>query len=94
MDNNLVLIQSDRLGKNESLDMLDQASIIDVYNFRKGTYEFSFYLYYIKKSKPREFALWDKRLVALIDDKISVYRPMEPYFNPTTKESINETTGQ
>src|SRR5690606_38434430 len=51
MTNGLMLIQSDRLGRNESKDMLDQASIIDVYDYRKGTYEFSLYLYHFKKQR-------------------------------------------
>jgi len=80
MTNGLMLIQSDRLGRNESKDMLDQASIIDVYDYRKGTYEFSLYLYHFKKQRAREFAIQGDRLVALIDNSLSVYGTIDTYF--------------
>src|SRR5690606_24026341 len=40
MAGDLMMVQSDRLGHNESKDMLDQASIIDVYNYNNRTYAF------------------------------------------------------
>jgi hypothetical protein len=73
MNHDLMLIQSDRLGRNEDKAMLDQTSIIDVYNHRKGTYEFSFYLYDIKNNKVREFAIHQNLMVALIGPYLSVY---------------------
>lgn len=91
MDGNYVLVQSDRLGRNESISMLDQASIIDVYNHKKGTYEFSFYLHHIGDKKVRQFAIHGAHIVALIGDRLSVYRTGEDYFDQTT--NIKETTG-
>lgn len=91
MDGNYFFVQSDRLGRHESKSMLDQASIIDVYNHKKGTYEFSFYLYHIGHKKVREFAKHEEFVIALIGDRLSVYLTGEPYFDPNT--NIKETTG-
>ena len=81
MYNEFMMVQSDRLGRNESKDMLDQASIIDVYNYKKGTYEFSLYLYQVRKEKAREFAIHGNQLVALIGNSLSVYNTVELFFN-------------
>ncbi|KAB7530307.1 hypothetical protein F8C76_02020 [Flagellimonas olearia] len=90
----MVLIQSDRLGKNESRHMLDQASIIDVYNVVKGTYEFSFYLYHVKKKRVREFAIQGNFLIALVDDHVSIYRTQTPHFPQNIENNGTQyTTG-
>lgn len=81
MYNNLLLINSNRLGKYEDKDMLKEASIIDVYNWQKATYEFSFYLYHIGKESVKEFALLNNYLIALVDDKLSVYEIKKEEFN-------------
>src|SRR5690606_21122905 len=81
MAGDLMMVQSDRLGRNESKGMLGQASIIDVYNYNNRTYAFSFYLYHIKKERAREFAIHGDRLVALIGTSLSVYNTVEPYFS-------------
>ncbi|MBA4745943.1 MAG: hypothetical protein H2058_11870 [Muricauda sp.] len=91
MDGNVFLVQSDRLGRNESRSMLEQASIIDVYNHKKGTYEFSFYLYHMEHKKVREFAIHGTHVIALIGDHLSVYRTGESYFDQTT--NTKKTTG-
>jgi len=90
MSRNLLLIVSDRLGKNESEEMLDEATIVDAYDYLKGSYEYSFYIYDIKKHKVREFAVHEGYLVALLDTQISVYETLEPYFDgPISKISTN-----
>ena len=78
----LFLLQSDRLGRNEPKDILDKASIIDVYDHQGGTYEFSFYIDDIDKAKLREFALENGILVALIGNRLAVFRTVEDYFDP------------
>src|SRR5690606_25749212 len=65
MSEDLLFIGSDRLGKNEDKSMLKEASIIDVYNWGKETYEFSFYLYHIKRKKVREIVVCGTYLVTL-----------------------------
>lgn len=71
--NDLMMVNSPRLGKYEEPRMLDQASIIDVYNWRERTYGFSFYLYHIGRKKLKEFRVHDGRLIAIVGDMLSVY---------------------
>jgi hypothetical protein len=52
---NYLFLSSDRLGRYEPKEMLSQATIIDVYNLKQRTYEFSFYLYNHQGSEMREF---------------------------------------
>lgn len=76
----LLLINSDRLGKYEDKDILKEASIIDVYNWKKESYEFSFYLYGIGKEQAKEFGVYEAYVIALIDNQLSVYK-MRQQFN-------------
>lgn len=78
--NDLLLINSNRLGKYELKSMLKEASIIDVYNWKKGSYEFSFYLYNIGNKTIKEFSVYDNYLMALIDDELSIYELTKKYF--------------
>ncbi len=93
---NLALINSPRLGRNEPSHMLMEASIIDVYNWQKDLYAFSFYLY-DEGSKVKEFRLYKHWLVALMGSTVAVYR-LDPKFfsipiNPTDNPK-EKTTGQ
>ncbi|MEC3965801.1 hypothetical protein [Flagellimonas halotolerans] len=81
MSKHLILVLSQRLGRNESKELLGQASIVDVYDHTKNTYEFSFYLYDIDKHKVREFTVGQNRIIALIEDHLSVYLMTDRYFN-------------
>jgi hypothetical protein len=85
--NDLILINSNRLGKYEAEEMLKEASIIDVYNWKKGSYEFSFYFYNIGKESINEFAVFEDYLIGLIDDKLSVCEIGKQQFNNV---SINQ----
>lgn len=78
----LALVHSPRLGKNEPEHMLKEASIIDVYNWRKDTYEFSFYIHDTENAKVKKFQLYDKWLVALMGKSISVYQLDPTFFTP------------
>jgi hypothetical protein len=79
--NDLLLINSNRLGKYEDKDMLKEASIIDVYNWKKESYEFSFYLYHIGNERAKEFSLYKGHLIALIDDKLVIYELVKQHFS-------------
>ncbi|MGC1632896.1 MAG: hypothetical protein WA749_12370 [Gelidibacter sp.] len=83
--NNFIMINSPRLGKYDEPNMLDQASIIDVYNWREQTYEFSFYLYHIEQKKIKEFRVYNNYLVAILDDMLSVYELKEEHFGHLKK---------
>ncbi|MGV8816033.1 MAG: hypothetical protein ACOH2D_18190 [Gelidibacter sp.] len=103
--NDLLFINSNRLGKYEPESMLKEASIIDVYDWKKGSYEFSFYLYNIGNKAMKEFFVYDNYLMALIDDELSVYELTKKYFSKyqiyqypqkvnTKSMNINNTTGR
>tara|TARA_R110002050_G_scaffold171077_3_gene303002 strand:- start:212 stop:1306 length:1095 start_codon:yes stop_codon:yes gene_type:complete len=87
MHEDLILIKSDRLGKYEDEIMLNEASIVDVYNWQNESYEFSFYFYDIGKEKMREFSMNDTFMIGLIDDKVSVYEINKEQFKTTPRNS-------
>lgn len=68
-----LFINSDRLGKYEPAEMLREASIIDVYDFKEKSYEFSFYLYDHFDKKAREFRVVKSRLYALYDNYLTIH---------------------
>ena len=90
--NDLLFINSNRLGKYELKSMLKEASIIDIYNWKKGSYEFSFYLYNIGNKTIKEFSVYDNYLMALIDDELSIYELTKKYFGkyPSYQSSKNQ----
>jgi hypothetical protein len=68
-----LLISSPRLGKFEPEDMLEEASIIDVYDLTDQSYRFSFYLYTHEKSKARDFRIHKGILYALQGNHLVAY---------------------
>ncbi|WP_418637279.1 MauE/DoxX family redox-associated membrane protein [Winogradskyella sp.] len=72
-DGKYLFISSPRLGKFEPEDMLDEASIIDVYDLADQSYRFSFYLYMHEKSKAREFRIYKGILYALQGNHLVAY---------------------
>lgn len=75
-----LFIQSDRLGKFESEEIIKSASIIDVYNLSNQTYAFSFYLYHQGLNKLNEFKVDGLELYALIDNYLITYKLEESNF--------------
>ena len=69
-----LFIKSDRLGRFEPEEMLKDASIIDVYDLEKQTYEFSFYLYNYKNEKIRSFQIYKNILIGLSEHHLVLYR--------------------
>ena len=67
---NYLFVNSNMLGKYESEKMLDQARIIDVYDLKKNTYEFSFYLYDYLQNKMGSFQVHGNLLIAIADQYI------------------------
>src|SRR5690606_4985336 len=70
----LLMVDSPRLGKLEPEDMLEEASIIDVYDLTDESYAFSFYSYEHEKSKVREFILTRGTLYALQGNHLVAYK--------------------
>lgn len=77
-----LFIQSDRLGKFESDEVIKSASIIDVYNLSNQTYAFSFYLYHQGLKKLNEFKVDGLKLYALVDKYLIIYKLDESNFVP------------
>ncbi|MAM28759.1 MAG: hypothetical protein CMC13_07020 [Flavobacteriaceae bacterium] len=75
-----LFIQSDRLGKNEPSDILDAASIIDVYNLVTRQYSFSFYLYHQGMKKLHSFEVHGNYIYALVDHYLMAYKLKEEIF--------------
>lgn len=83
-----LFIKSNRLGRYESSEMLDDASIIDVYDLEQQTYAFSFYLYDYEGEKVKSFRVQGDKLIGLTDRHLVVYQLQEPRFDlsPVEKE--------
>ncbi|SHG26811.1 Uncharacterized membrane protein YphA, DoxX/SURF4 family [Flavobacterium segetis] len=72
---------SNRLGKFEAESMLKDASIVDVYDLQKSTYEFSFYLYNYKNEKVENFQIYKNLLIGITKHFIVIYRLKSSHFN-------------
>jgi len=81
-DGPYLYIKSNRLSKNEPEHILNEASIIDVYNFTKRTYLYSFYIYNYENEKARSFAIRNNLLIVLTDKHIITYRLEKERLNP------------
>lgn len=79
---NFLYIKSKRLGKYDRPDMLEQASIIDVYRLDNNSYQFSFYFYHHKGEEIRSFKIYDDLLVGLTKQYLVVGRFKKERFNP------------
>jgi hypothetical protein len=75
-----LFIESDRLGKFESDEIIKSASIIDVYSLKDRTYLFSFYLYRQGLNNLIEFKVNGKDLYALIDNYLILYKLRDESF--------------
>lgn len=73
LDGDFIYINSNRLGKYEHDNMLDQASIIDVYNWKNDTYGYSFYLYKERSENINEIRINNKNLYVLVGNRLSIY---------------------
>ena len=83
-------IHSDRLGRYEEEEVLQAAGIIDVYNITDNSYVFSFYLYHQAGKELSEFLIYKDLLVAIVDNRLWLYRLKPEYFNPgsNTKHTV------
>lgn len=72
--NNLLFIVSNSLGQNESKAIWKQASIVDIYDFKKDSYIASFYIYHLGKEKLKDLIVTDHYLYGLFDQKLVRYR--------------------
>tara|TARA_R110002126_G_scaffold137175_1_gene281672 strand:+ start:13879 stop:14937 length:1059 start_codon:yes stop_codon:yes gene_type:complete len=73
LDGELIYTNSNRLGKYEDNNMLDQASIIDVYNWKNDIYGYSFYLYKERSEHVNEIKVSNNTLYVLVGNRLSTY---------------------
>jgi len=71
---NYLFVNSALMGKFELEEMWKTASVVDIYDFNKDTYEFSIYLTNIMESKMSDFIVNDDKLYAICGNYLSVYR--------------------
>src|SRR5690606_30170019 len=92
--NGLLYIKSELLGKNEPKSMWNQASIIDVYDYNKNEYLYSFYAYDHHREKIREFAITDDYFFGLVGNSLVRYEMMERAENREQRtENREQRTG-
>ena len=70
------------MGRYETEDMWDKSSIIDVYDFMKNTYLFSFYVPNLLNQKMTDFRVIDDVFVALYDHSIVTYKIRTNAYEP------------
>ncbi len=68
--NGLLYVKSELMGRNEPRSMWKQASIIDVYDYNKNEYLYSFYAYDHQGDNIKEFALNDRYFFGLVGNSL------------------------
>lgn len=71
--NGLLYVKSELMGKNEPRSIWKQASIIDVYDYNKNEYLYSFYAYDHQADKIKEFAVNDSYFFGLVGNSLVRY---------------------
>lgn len=82
-----LFVNSNRLGKYEADEMLEQATIIDVYNIPEQSYLFSFYIYKKKGFKLKEFRVYGHTLIVIMGHYIVRYQLNSNEFQNNIKEN-------
>lgn len=71
--NGLLYIKSELMGTNEPRSMWARASIIDVYDYNRNEYLYSFYAYDHQGDKIKEFAVNDRYFFGLVGNSLVRY---------------------
>lgn len=74
---NLLYVNSTISGQYERDQLWKEASIIDVYDLRDQSYQASFPIYKIGKSSMNSFIVVNRKLYAIIDDKMVCYKLLD-----------------
>lgn len=72
--NGLLFVNSKLIGKYEDIKIWDQASVVDVYDLKDGSYVASLYIYNIGKSKMRTLYASGENLYAIIGHHLVSYK--------------------
>ncbi len=90
---NLAFIQSDLMGKHESVNAWKKAKVIDIYRTDKQEYIGSFYIYNQGKNMLTDFIVTDQYLFAIVGDQLVRYtyrKPITKYFKPGEAENLSK----
>ncbi len=71
---NYLFVNSQILGKTESLILWEKSSVIDVYDIVNNRYEFSFYVENIGKNKLKTFYVMNDKFIGLIGNHMVIYQ--------------------
>ncbi len=71
---NYLFVNSQLLGKTESIELWKKSSVIDVYDLVKNRYEFSFYVADIEKHKLKTFYVLHDKFIGLVGNHIITYQ--------------------
>jgi hypothetical protein len=74
VSNGKLFLRSALRGDNESGQIFEKNSAIDIYNLKNGTYKGSFYLPNYMGKRPSNFRVFENMLVALYDKHIVKYK--------------------
>lgn len=75
-----LFVNSALMGQYEPAEMWDKASVVDVYDFNRGTYAFSFYLTHIMKQPMSDFIMTDTKAYVLCGSYLSSYRLTDDFY--------------
>lgn len=89
VSDNLLYVNSTISGQYERDQLWKEASIIDVYDLRDHSYKSSFPIYKIGKSSMNSFIVVNKKLYAIIDDKIVCYKLLNHLTTRATLKNDN-----
>lgn len=74
VSNNLLFVNSNLLAKNENKKEFEGASVIDVYNLKRGDYQFSFYIPNFRGKKMKSFKVINNKLICMYNQYAVVYQ--------------------
>jgi hypothetical protein len=74
LDTSLLYINSGMRARNETEEIFNDNSVIDIYNLKNGEYIYSFYVPDNYHKKVKEFFVCDHRLVALYDNALISFK--------------------
>ena len=86
---NYLFVQAGLMGRYETEEMWDKSSIIDVYDFLKKTYLFSFYVPNLLNQKMTDFRVVEDVFVALYDYSIVTYKIRTNAYQPRESKIVD-----
>jgi hypothetical protein len=76
----LLFVQSNLRADNDAKDVLDNASIVDVYGLQDGRYKFSFHVFDYDGKKMSSFLVADNLFIAVLGDHLQSFEIQRDVF--------------